>query len=187
MFKRHGINTLMSPILVARFSSRNPTGRPRSYGDATRIKLALNGLSFELASRPIQRFSSRFPAVVFLAAQVWRLVQPIAISFSSTILGLSNPFESRMVKAFASSLAIRVPNGFEARCPTTTMVSISASPTTAIVPGSSTRPSKRCYANQYRVSRQRAGVWLASCDMPTEFGHRSESRSRSTTSVTMPF
>ncbi len=117
----------------------------------------------------------------------WRLVQPFAISFSSTIPGLSNPFESRMVKAFASSLATRVPSAFEVLFPTTTMVSISASPTTAIVPGSSTRPNKRCSANQYRVSRRRAGAWLANCDMPTESGHRSESRSRSTTSVTMPF
>ncbi len=187
MFKRPGINTLMLPILVARFSSRNPTGLPRSYGDATRIKQALNGQSFALASRPIQRFSSRFPAVVFLVAQVWRLVQPIAISFSSTVLGLSNPFESRMVKAFASSLATRVPSAFEDLFPTTTMVSISASPTTAIAPGSSTRPNKLCSANLSHVSRPRAGEWLANYGIKTESGHRLELRSRSTTSVTMHF
>ncbi len=39
------------------------------------------------------------------------------------------------------------------------------------------------------VSRLKAKSWgwLANCDMPTESGHRSESRSRSTTFVTMHF
>ncbi len=113
-----GINMLMLPILVARFSSRNPTGRPRSYGDATRINQALNGLSFALESRADPAFLIKVPSGGILVAQVWRLVQPIAISFSSTILGLSNPFESRMVKAFASSLATRVHSAFEVPSPT---------------------------------------------------------------------
>ncbi len=156
MFKRTGINTLMLPILVARFSSRNPRVCPDPMA-TRRESNSTQWAVVRVASRPIQRFSSRFLAVVFLAAQVWRLVQPIAISFSSTIPGLSNPFESRMAKAFASSLATRVPSALEVLSPTTTMVSISASPTTAIVPGSSTRPNKRCFANQYRVSRRRVG------------------------------
>jgi hypothetical protein len=62
-----------------------------------------------------------------------------------------------MVKAFASSLATRAPSGFEVRFPTTKVISISASPTMAIVPGSSTRPSKRCSANLSR--RLKAKSW----------------------------
>ncbi len=67
----------------------------------------------------------------------------------------------------------RAPSGFEVRFPTTKVNNISALPLMAIVPGSSTRPSKHCSANQYLVSRQKAGEWLANCGMPTESGHQS--------------
>ncbi len=135
---------------------------------------------------PIQRFSSRFPAVVFLDALAWRRfrhLRSFQLDDSGTIEPVRKP-NGQGVRIIARN---PMPSAFEVLFPTTTMVSTSASPTTAIVPGSSTRQNKRCSANQYRVSRRRVGAWLANCDMPTESGHRSESRSRSTTSVTMPF
>ncbi len=38
-----------------RHSSQSPTGRPKSYGDAMRIKRASSGLLFESENQPIQR------------------------------------------------------------------------------------------------------------------------------------
>ncbi len=111
----------------------------------------------------------------------------IAISFSSTILGVSNRSKAEWSR--------RSHHRSQTECPAHSRSCLQLrrwSVSQRHLRRQSFldhRPAQTNVALQTSIASQgeELGAWLANCDMPTESGHRSESRSRSTTSVTMPF
>ncbi len=146
----------MSPTQEERHSNQSPTGRLKSYGGAIRIKRASSGLLFESensrSSVPCEGSQRWYPRSIRLATGS-ASCDLFQLDDSGTIEPVRKP-NGQGVRIIARN---RAPSGFEVRFPTTKVISISVSPTMVIAPGSSTRRSKRCFANLSRVSRPELG------------------------------
>ncbi|TWT74844.1 hypothetical protein CA85_01300 [Allorhodopirellula solitaria] len=136
------------PSLVATHCNPSQTDRPRSYGEKIPIKLAGNGRSCESAGLPIRSTSSKYPKAASHHERECEPAQQTAICLSSTKKARSKRSKIQPAIPSASPLAITPPNAFAAPSKAAAKTSTSSSILMATDRGSSTRPSKRCSANQ---------------------------------------
>ncbi len=184
MSPKPGTASPTSPSPAATRCSRSPTDRPISCGGKIRQRLVGNGRWSVSAGQPIRFTSSKSHPAASQPGAGCEPDQRTATCSSWTKTARLHRSMIPPVAWSASPLEIIRLSESEARSKAVVKTNTSSSRSMGTGLGSSTRPSKRCFANQPNDLKPSPGAPPASCVSMEHVGDRSASESRSTTSAT---